>query len=612
MGTFSALIQIKRGVVSTFARGCVAVCGGSGHSLRWIKGTAARPPSDGASSSAMTAEALMIIWFKRLMLAVASLVLVSMDAGAQTTAPAPAPATDSQLKPAELEALVAPIALYPDSLVSLVLMASTYPLEVVQADRWLKSSKLKDDELKAAVDKQSWDASVKSLVATPSMLTMMGDKLDWTQKLGDAVLAQQEDVMDAIQRLRARAQANDNLKTTPQQTVTVRQAENRQVIEIAQTDPGTVYVPYYDPATAFGSWPYTDYPPYYFPTPGWYGGGALLATGLAFGAGYALGRWATGGNWWGGGVNWGNRNIISNRPVNINNIGNNWQHNANHRHGVRYNNSNVAQKFGGGNNLRASAGDRANFRGKEGLSGRDGIGDRGPGDRANLGDRDRAGAGDRDRAANRDRAGAGPKADRGKQGAKGGNRAGQAKASKGAGNRQAAARPGGANRAAARPGGGPRAGGGGAFNMSSGRAASAQGMRGHASLGGGGGRSFASGGGGFRGGGMSMGGGGFRGGGGFGGGRGGGGGRRSDIALKHDITLLGHLDNGLGFYRFSYRGDTTAYVGVMAQEVQKRMPHLVTRDAQGYLRVFYDRLGLKFQTWEEWLETRQPAVPAAP
>lgn len=108
---------------------------------------------------------------------------------------------------------------------------------------------------------------------------------------------------------------------------------------------------------------------------------------------------------------------------------------------------------------------------------------------------------------------------------------------------------------------------------------------------------------------MSMGGGGFRGGG--GGFRGGGGGRRSDIVLKHGITLLGHLDNGLGFYRFSYRGESTAYVGVMAQEVQKTMPHLVTRDAQGYLRVFYDRLGLKFQTYQDWLETKTPALAPA-
>ena len=110
---------------------------------------------------------------------------------------------DQLLKAGELDALVAPIALYPDTLLSLVLMASTYPLEVIQADRWVKENKkLKGDELKAAVDKQAWDESMKSLVATPDVLSMMSTKLDWTQKLGDAVLAQQADVMDAIQRLR--------------------------------------------------------------------------------------------------------------------------------------------------------------------------------------------------------------------------------------------------------------------------------------------------------------------------------------------------------------------------------------------------------------------------
>ena len=118
-----------------------------------------------------------------------------------------------------------------------------------------------------------------------------------------------------------------------------------------------------------------------------------------FGAGYALGRWASGGNWWGGGVNWGNRNLIVNRPGGI---GNNWQHRPEHRHGVRYNNVNVAQKFAGGNNLRSSAGQRQDFRGKDG--------NRPGGDRAGLGDRDRPGGGDRAGVGDRDRPGG---ADRG-------------------------------------------------------------------------------------------------------------------------------------------------------------------------------------------------------
>ena len=144
---------------------------------------------------------------------------VTSSARTSTSTPAASTSTDQLLKPGELDALVAPIALYPDTLLSLVLMASTYPLEVIQADRWLKEhKKLKGDDLKTAVDKESWDESVKSLVATPEVLKMMSDKLSWTQKLGDAVLAQQADVIDAIQRLRTNADASNKLTSTKQQT----------------------------------------------------------------------------------------------------------------------------------------------------------------------------------------------------------------------------------------------------------------------------------------------------------------------------------------------------------------------------------------------------------
>src|SRR5262249_33434994 len=148
-----------------------------------------------------------------------------------------------------------------------VLMASTYPLEVVQADRWATANKaLKGDQLKDAVDKQGWEESVKSLVATPEVLTMMSTKLEWTQKLGEAVLAQQPDVMDAIQRLRNKAEANDKLKTTKEQKVTVTQQQGKKVIAIAPAVPNTVYVPYYDPTVVYGAWPYPAYPPYsYYP-----------------------------------------------------------------------------------------------------------------------------------------------------------------------------------------------------------------------------------------------------------------------------------------------------------------------------------------------------------
>ena len=158
-------------------------------------------------------------WWSRLIM-VLLFSSVPLAAMAQTPRPATAPAA-ALLKTEELDQLVAPIALYPDTLLSQVLIAATYPLEVVQADRWATQNKnLKGDQLKAEVDKQSWDQSVKSLVATPSVLTMMSQQLDWTQKLGDAVLAQQPDVMDAIQRLRSKAHANNKLPSTKEQKVT--------------------------------------------------------------------------------------------------------------------------------------------------------------------------------------------------------------------------------------------------------------------------------------------------------------------------------------------------------------------------------------------------------
>lgn len=524
----------------------------------------------------------------------ALLIVAPVTAFAQTPnqPPAQSAATDQQLlKPEQLDALVAGIALYPDALLSEILMASTYPLEIVQADRWVTQNKdLKGDELKAATDKQGWDDSVKALVATPSVLSMMSTKLDWTEKLGDAVLAQQPDVMDAIQRLRTKAQANNKLNSTKEQKVTVQQEQNKQVIVIEPTAPDTLYVPYYDPAVVYGGWPYPDYPPYYFPAPG-YIAGAVIGTGLAFGAGYAIGRWASGGNYWGGGFNWGGNNINVNRNINRNvNINNNWQHNPAHRQGVRYNNANVQQKFGN-NNVRGGAQNRMDYRGrggdqvlKPGGAGQANLGDRGGGaNRPNAGDR---GGGNRPNAGgsgNRPNAGGG------------GNRP----SAGGGGNRPSqGGRPSTANRPAG--GGGGRDG---AFNVQSGRAANAQAARGRSSMGGGGGGGARAGGGG--GGARAGGGGGGRGGGGGGGGRGGGGGggggRRSDIQLKHDIALIGRLDNGLGFYRFSYNGSDKAYVGVMAQEVQTVAPDAVTRGRDGYLRVYYDKLGLKFETYDRWV-----------
>src|SRR4051812_19743211 len=321
----------------------------------------------------------------------------SAASGAQAQTPGQPRAAAEMLKPEQLEALVAPIALYPDELLANVLAASTYPLEVVQADRWLKEHKtLRGDALKTEVEKQPWDDSIKALASTAEVLSMMSDKLDWTKVLGDAVLAQQSDVMDAVQRLRTKAYDNKKLVTTEQQKVSVKTEESRQVVVIEPAVPDTMYVPYYEPATVYGAWPYTEYPPYYFGYPSYIGAG-VVAAGLAFGTAWAIGRW---GNYWGGGCNWGNRNVYINHRTT--NIGNGWQHNPSHRQGVRYNNANIQQRFGN-SNLKAGAGGRTDFRGRDGqqvLRPNQGAGDRAA-DRAG----DRAGDRTGDRAGNRDRAG---------------------------------------------------------------------------------------------------------------------------------------------------------------------------------------------------------------
>ena len=312
------------------------------------------------------------------MIIIALLCAVPLRAVAQSPQPAAAP-TQPLLKAPELDQLVAPIALHPDPLLSEILIAATYPLEVVQADRWAKSNKtLKGDALTGAIAKQSWDDSVKSLVQVPTVLAMMAEQLDWTQKLGDAMLAQQSDVMDAIQRLRTRAQSNGKLKSTKEQTVTVKTEDDKQYVVIEPTSPTEIYVPYYEPAVVYGDWPYPDYAPYYFPPPSGYFAGGVLAAGIAFTAGVAI-RHAFWGN-----CDWGRRNInvVSNRSVDINNINRGrWEHNVDHRHGVKYNNADVRQKFAK-TDIQAGKAARQDFRGKDGQKVLD------P-------NRDRPGAGDR-------------------------------------------------------------------------------------------------------------------------------------------------------------------------------------------------------------------------
>ncbi len=246
--------------------------------------------------------------------------------------------------------MLAAIALYPDALLSQILMASTYPLEVVQADRWTKQNKdLKGDALTAALEKQNWDPSVKSLVNFPQTLAMMSEKLEWTQSLGDAFLAQQKDVMDSVQRLRKKAHEAGNLKTTKEQVVIVE--KETQTIVIEPADPKVVYVPAYNPTVVYGVWVYPAYPPYpvYVYPP------AYTATAFAVGVawGYAWGHC----DWHGGDVD-----VDIDRNTNINNnidrgkyakqqpsgARGNWQHDPSHRKGVSYRDQATQQKFNRG------------------------------------------------------------------------------------------------------------------------------------------------------------------------------------------------------------------------------------------------------------------------
>jgi len=165
----------------------------------------------------------------------------------------------------ELDQMLAPIALYPDPLLSQTLMAATYPLEVVEAARWSRANPgLKSDAALAAVANQDWDVSVKSLTAFPQVLANMDAHLDWTQKLGDAMLGQQQDVADSVQRLRAEAVAAGNLTSNSQQTVSYLGSGDDRMIEIEPVNAAMIYVPYYNPTWAYGSWPYAAYPPDYF------------------------------------------------------------------------------------------------------------------------------------------------------------------------------------------------------------------------------------------------------------------------------------------------------------------------------------------------------------
>src|SRR5947207_4002286 len=241
----------------------------------------------------------------------------------------------------QYHSLVAHIALYPDPLLAQVLAASTYPLEIIQLQQWMDRNKnLKDKALADAVAKQPWDPSVQALTATPDVVQRLAGNIQWSTDLGNAFLAQQSDVMEAVQRMRGKAESKGTLKTSAQQKVETKTVEGgKQVIVVEPAQPDVVYVPSYDPEVVYGP-PPPAYPYYPYTYPGYYPG-----MGLAWGAaGFALGAWA-GGAW--GNCNWGNGdiNINNNNNFNRNNINNinrgnvnrgqagggKWQHNPQHR-----------------------------------------------------------------------------------------------------------------------------------------------------------------------------------------------------------------------------------------------------------------------------------------
>ncbi len=279
--------------------------------------------------------------------------------------PAAGPAEPANVFTAEqLEQMVAPVALYPDSLLMQILMAATYPLEVVEAERWVKKNpNLKGEELDKATADKGWDPSVSSLTHFPDVLTRMSDNLDWTKDIGDAFLAQQKDILDAIQRMRQKAYELGNLKSTPEQTVTVEPAPKPQgetvvveqappqIIKIEPAQPQVVYVPTYSSTVVYGPPPPAMYYPTMYAYPPGYVATASL---LSFGAGMAVGA----ALW--GDCDWGHHEVDVNYNTNVNrnvnrgdvNRGNRgqrpqqWKHNPEHRRGVGYRNDATAKRYG--------------------------------------------------------------------------------------------------------------------------------------------------------------------------------------------------------------------------------------------------------------------------
>ena len=285
----------------------------------------------------------------------------------------PTPSTPSQqavFSKEEIAQLVAPVALYPDALLAQVLMASTYPGDVADAAAWSKAHpEAKGESAVKAVANEPWDPSVQSLVAFPQALLMLGQDINWVQKLGDAFLAQPSDVTATVQELRRQAQAAGNLKSNEQQKVAQEPASgsSSQTIIIESAAPDVVYVPSYDPTYVYGGWAYPSYPPMYYPPPSyWYPAGGALVGGIMFGAGMAIAGEFWGDVAWGGGdididVDQYN-NFNRNSERNINRGDNKWKHDGSRRDGVPYRDQASREKYG---NRQAGAENRASFRGED-------------------------------------------------------------------------------------------------------------------------------------------------------------------------------------------------------------------------------------------------------
>jgi Protein of unknown function (DUF3300) len=273
--------------------------------------------------------------------------VASPDASAPPADSGADAAKEAALTPDQLDTLVAPIALYPDTLVSQILVASTYPLEIVQAAQWLsQNSTLKGPDLTKAAQQQSWDASIQALVVFPDVIKRLSQDVTWTTNVGNAFLARQADVMDSVQRMRLKAEQSGKLKSTEQEKVTTTTQEGQKVVEIAPTNPDVVYVPYYDPAVIWGppayySYPAWDYPAGPYGADFWFGSGISLS--FCFGAGWNAG-WG-----WGWRPSWHDRTVIVNnrfieranfhRTEGISARGAGpgvWHHEAVHRMGVAY------------------------------------------------------------------------------------------------------------------------------------------------------------------------------------------------------------------------------------------------------------------------------------